>query len=150
SSDSFTGNLDARLGEINKELSGNSQSLVDLERLINIWVVDETLPSNGGTRLLEVGTHDDDKVILKLVAELDQACSVFEGCGWVVNRARADNHKELVGSTGDDFDGFLTTFEDSSLSRWGLYSLSLVGEGDDGGSGGPHAWALPVEVLRVE
>jgi hypothetical protein len=37
----------AKVGKIAQELTGKTQTLVDLEGTVEVWVVDETLPSDG-------------------------------------------------------------------------------------------------------
>lgn len=49
--------------QINKHLPADPQSLVDLETLVDVWVVDQTLPSDSRARLLEVSAHDDAQVV---------------------------------------------------------------------------------------
>ena len=43
---------DTNVGEIAQELTSKAQSLVDLERPVEIWVIDETLPSDGSAWFL--------------------------------------------------------------------------------------------------
>jgi len=57
------GNGHAGRGEVAKQLSGDTETLVDLESLVDVRVVDEALPADSRPGLLEVGAHDDDKVI---------------------------------------------------------------------------------------
>ena len=62
----LAGNGHARGREVLEELPGDPEALVDLEGLVDIRVVDEALPADGGAGLLEVGTHDDDEVLGEL------------------------------------------------------------------------------------
>jgi hypothetical protein len=55
--------------EVNKELAGDTQTLVDLEGLINIGIVDQALPADCCAGLLEVGAHNDANVVLQLVGK---------------------------------------------------------------------------------
>ena len=72
------GNRHASRCEVNEELAGDAQTLVDLEGLIDIWVVDQALPANCCAGLFEVGSHDDANVVLELVGEGLQALAVLE------------------------------------------------------------------------
>lgn len=45
---------DAQVGQVAKQLAGDADTLVDLEGAVNIGVVNETLPADGGTRFLSV------------------------------------------------------------------------------------------------
>ena len=72
------GNGHARGCEVDKELAGDAQTLVDLEGLVDVGVIDQALPADRCARLLEVGAHDDADVVLKLVGEGLQALAVFK------------------------------------------------------------------------
>jgi hypothetical protein len=45
----------AEVGQITQELTTKTQTLVDLESPIEVWVIDETLPTNGSTWFLLKG-----------------------------------------------------------------------------------------------
>lgn len=73
--------------DIQKKGTRYAETLVDLEATIHFWVVDETLPTHGGTRLLEVDTHDDMEVLLCLFCVVPkQACVLQRGLD-IVDRA---------------------------------------------------------------
>lgn len=59
----------AHAGEIGVELTRNAQTFVDVVGLVEVRIVDQTFPSHGRTRLLQVGAHDDAEVGGKLVRE---------------------------------------------------------------------------------
>ena len=42
----------ANVGKIAQKLAGEAEALVDLEGTVEVWVIDESLPSNGGTGFL--------------------------------------------------------------------------------------------------
>lgn len=42
----FGSNRDAKVCEVAQELTGEAKTLVDLEGAIEVWVIDETLPSD--------------------------------------------------------------------------------------------------------
>jgi hypothetical protein len=121
----FRGNGHALTGKVAEELAGDAQTLVDLERLINVGVVDQALPADSCARLLEVGAHDDAEVALQLVGDLDKARAVFDGGLGVVHGARADNDEEAVIALLDDFDGLFAASEDGGDG--------VLGGGDLGG-----------------
>lgn len=56
--------------QVCEELPANAETLVDLVGLVNVRVVDQTLPADGGAGLLEVGAHDDAEVVAELVGKL--------------------------------------------------------------------------------
>ena len=47
------------LSDVEEEGSCDTQSFVDLEGAVHIWVVDETFPADRRTGFLEVDTHDN-------------------------------------------------------------------------------------------
>ena len=108
----FRGNWHALTSEVAEELPADAQTLVDLVALVNVGVVDQTFPADCGPGLLEVGAHDDAKVVAELVGELDQARAVLDGGFRIVEGARSAHNQETVILLLDDLDGFATTLED--------------------------------------
>ena len=43
---------DAEVGEVAEELAGEAQALVDLERAVDVGIVDEAFPADGRARFL--------------------------------------------------------------------------------------------------
>lgn len=111
--------------EVDEKLARDAQALVDLEGLVDVGVVDQTLPANCCARLLEVSAHDDADVILELVGEGLEALAVLEGELGVVQRAGPDHDQETVILLCDDLDGLLATTDDG-----------LFGDRCDGDLGG--------------
>jgi len=109
----LTGKRHTLLGQVNKELSRDAQTLVDLEGVIDIWVVDQTLPSDCCTGLLKVGAHDDEEILLVLLLHLDEAVAVLESGLGVVDRAGTDDDKKpaVLVAALDDFDGLIAALE---------------------------------------
>lgn len=58
----FAGNRHARRRQVAEELTRYTEALVDLEALVDIWVVDQPLPANSRARLLEVSAHDNAEI----------------------------------------------------------------------------------------
>lgn len=112
-------------GEVDEELAGDTQALVDLEGLVDVRIVDEALPADGCAGLLEVRAHDDADVVLELVGERLQALAVLKGQLGVVQRAGPDHDQETVILLCDDLHGFLATANNC-----------LLGGGCDGDLGG--------------
>jgi hypothetical protein len=52
----FGSNGNAAVGKVTEELAGNADTLVNLERAVDLGVVDQTLPANSSTGLLAVDT----------------------------------------------------------------------------------------------
>lgn len=114
----LAGDGHALVGEVDEELARGPQALVDLEAVVDVWVVDETLPADGGAGLLEVGSHDDQELVLVFLLHLQQTVAVFESHCGVMDGAGADDDQQatLVGvGTMHDGDGLLTALHDRFL-----------------------------------
>lgn len=89
----FAGDGHALVGQVDEELARNAQALVDLEAVVDIRVVDQSLPTDCCAGLLEVRSHHDQQVVGVLLLHLHQAIAVLEGHFWVVDRAGSnDDH----------------------------------------------------------
>jgi hypothetical protein len=73
-----------------------------LEGAIDIGVVDESLPADGGAGLFKVGTHDDEDLARKFVGEGFEEFGVFESGLGVVDGTGADDDDEAVIFTAED------------------------------------------------
>lgn len=105
------GNGHALGGEVAVELAGDTETLVDLVRLIDIRVVDQTLPANSCARLFKVGAHDDAEIALELLGELDEARAVLDsGLGVVHGAGTADDEKTVIALL-DDLNGLFAALE---------------------------------------
>ena len=86
----------AHFGQVEQQMARQAQAVVDLERAVQMRIVDEALPSDGGARLFKVDAHDDAQVAGKLLDRtLEQARVFARGLG-VVNGARANQHQKAV------------------------------------------------------
>ena len=106
------GNGHALGGKIAVELAGDTEALVDLVRLVDVRVVDQTLPANSCARLFKVGAHDDAEVALELLGELDEARAVLDSGLGVVHRAGTADDEETVIALLDDLNGLFAALED--------------------------------------
>lgn len=116
-------NWHAHGGEVAEELAGNAKTLVDLVRLIDIWIVDQTLPSDGCAWLFEVGAHDDAEVAGELLGKGLQARAVLQRGGWIVDGAWTDDDQKAVVLAHDNLDGILATLNDGLEGRLGDWDL---------------------------
>lgn len=80
---------ETHLSKLDQELASHLQTAVDLVGAVHVGVVDETLPADGGTWLLEVDAHDDQQVLLGGLGVLAELLSVSERLLGVVNGAWA-------------------------------------------------------------
>ena len=83
--------------QVTEQLPADSQPLVDLEALVNIRVIDQTLPSDRCAWLLEVGAHDDKEVVFELVCQLLEAVALLKCHLGIVDRAWTNHdHKSVI------------------------------------------------------
>ncbi len=93
---------DADGRQFEQEFARDPQAAVDIEGIVQVGVVDEALPPDGGAGLLEVDPHQDEKVVGETVADGLEAIAVFEGGGRVVDRTGAHHHQDAVVVTSQD------------------------------------------------
>jgi cobaltochelatase CobN len=63
-----------------------------LEAIIDIRVIDQTLPAHRGAGLFEVGAHNNKQVILVFYLESEQFVAVFQCCSWIMDRAWSNDN----------------------------------------------------------
>lgn len=66
----LAGDGHALVGQVDEELARYAETLVDLEAVVDIGVVDQTLPADCCAGLLEVRAHDDQQLIGVLLLHL--------------------------------------------------------------------------------
>lgn len=49
--------------QVKQKSAGNTKTLIDLERVIQLGVINQTLPADGCPGLLKVHSHDDSQVL---------------------------------------------------------------------------------------
>jgi hypothetical protein len=108
----FRGDGHTPARQVHVHLARDAQTLVDLETVVDVRVVNEALPADGGAGLLEVGAHDDAEVAGELVRQLLEPVAVLEGGGGVVDGARADDDEQAVVVAHDDALGLATALDD--------------------------------------
>src|SRR5271168_1009593 len=100
-----------------------AQAVVDLEGLVEIWIVDESLPADGGARLFEVDAHDEAELLGELCdGALEQLGVLARGAG-IVNGAGADDDEQAVVLAVEDVDDFGAGLEDRGGSLLGNWQL---------------------------
>jgi hypothetical protein len=91
--------------DLEQQLARQVEPLVDLEALVEVRVVDQPLPADRGTRLLEVDPHHDQQVVARRVRARHEAARVGDRGVGVVHRARADDDQQpVVGARQDVVD----------------------------------------------
>ncbi|GAA0031110.1 hypothetical protein BROWWM01_52420 [Bradyrhizobium ottawaense] len=72
------------------------QALVDVEAAVQIGIVDQALPTDGGARLLEIDPHYDFELVGEFLAQAREPLGIFERGLGVMHRAGADHDQQAV------------------------------------------------------
>jgi len=99
----------AHAGDFEQEGTGAAQAGFYVVSAVEVGVVDESFPADGGARFFEVDAHDDFEGVVEFAAEGGQASGVIEGGFRVMNGAGADEDQDPgIGPVEDVLDGFAT------------------------------------------
>ena len=79
-----------------------AQAEVDVEGAVQIGVVDEAFPADGGARFFKINAHDDEQLFFVFLTQGQQAAGVFEGGFGVVDGAGADNGEQAFVAAVDE------------------------------------------------
>src|SRR5690606_36968784 len=86
----------AHFGQVQQQAATDAQAILDLEGVVQVGIVDQALPADGGTRLLEVHAHHQEQGVGDFRGELLQALCIFQGGLHVVDGAGADHQEQTV------------------------------------------------------
>lgn len=95
-------------GEVEQQLAGDAQAFVDVVGFVDVGVIDQALPSDGGAWFFKIHAHDDLQVVFVAVDLVAQAFAVFQRCVYIVDGAGSNDHKEAIVFAVDDLGGLLT------------------------------------------
>ena len=84
------------LVHLNQDPACEPQPLVDPVAVVEVRVVDQTLPADRRARFLEVDTHDDDEIGGELAAHRGEARRIVDRGVVIVDRARAHDDEQPV------------------------------------------------------
>ena len=102
----------AHLGQVEQQMPRLAQAVVDLERLVEVGIVDEALPAERGARLFEVHAHDEAELLRELGDGVLQQLGILTRCLGVVNGAGADDDKQAIVLAVEDVDDLVAGLED--------------------------------------
>ena len=92
----FDGGGQAQRQHVGEHLARQPHALADVEPTVQIRIVDQPLPADGGARLLEIRAHDDDQAVVELAVHGGETLGILAGGLRVVNRAGADDDQQTV------------------------------------------------------
>ncbi len=128
----FAGDGKFQIGDGAEQAAADAEPLGDLVGAVEVGIVDQPLPANGGARLFEVEAHDQEKLVGKLPVQAGEAFGVFEGGPGVVDGAGADDHHQpgifVVENVGDLLPGLINELGAMFRKRKDLFQ---VGGGDN-------------------
>ena len=84
----------AELGHVQEKLAREQYPLLDVKRIVEVRIVDQSLPAHRGARLLEIHPHDQHQRGADLIGQALQAIGVLPRRIHVVNRARPHHHEQ--------------------------------------------------------
>ncbi len=101
------------------------QAILDLERVIQVRVVDQAFPAHGSTWLLEIDAHDQIQRVGHFCRQCLEALGVFLGCLQVVDRAGADHDEQAVIIAIEDVANHLAALADGVQGGVGQRDVAL-------------------------
>ena len=107
----FGGRRQAEVEHVGEHLACQPHAFTDVELAVEIGVVDQALPSDGGARLFEVDAHDDYQTIVEFVLYGREFLRVFVGRFGVMDGAGADDREDAVVTSVQYVTNLLTGFE---------------------------------------
>jgi cobaltochelatase CobN len=84
----------AQLGDVQQQLAREENALLNVKGIIQIRIVDQSLPAHGGARLLEVHAHDRKQGGFNLHRQGLEARRVLAGGGHIVDGTGSDHHEQ--------------------------------------------------------
>lgn len=75
---------------------GQFQARGDVTGAVQVRIVDQTFPSDGGPRFLKIGSHDDQEPVTQLVCDRFQLEGIFISCLGIMDRTRTNDQHQSV------------------------------------------------------
>ena len=95
----------AQARHVEKQLAADTEPGVDVERAVEVGVVEQALPPECGARLFEVDAHDDVQIVPQFFGLGGQPAGVVHRRFRIVHRARTDYDDQTIVVTVEDVDG---------------------------------------------
>ncbi|MNQ46614.1 hypothetical protein D3C85_604360 [compost metagenome] len=92
----FGGGGQAFFGQVAQQLAADVQAILDLEGVVQVGIVDQAFPADGGARLLEVHAHDQEEGVGQFGGQALEAVGVLVGSLDVVDGAGAHYHEQAM------------------------------------------------------
>jgi len=117
-------------GHVEEQLAGNRDPARDVTGVVEMGIVDESLPADGRARLLEIDPHHEEEAVGDLLRKGGEAARVIHRGNGIVDRAGADDHEQPGILAPEDAPAGLAVLRHlgENFSRGGQGPLHLVGE----------------------
>ena len=102
----FGGDRQPDVDDAEHQLAGDEDPFFDVVGLVEIRVVDQPLPADGGAGFLEIGAHHQQDMVLHLVAQLAEPLGIFDRRTCVVKGTRTHDHQEFLRLAVEDVADF--------------------------------------------
>ena len=106
----FGGGRQAQLGHVQQQFAGDMQTILHLEGIIHVGVVDQPLPASCSTWLLEIDPQHQVDGVFHFLGKCFQLLCVVHGRLGVMDRAGADDHEQTVVLAVEDVANGLAPF----------------------------------------
>ena len=106
----FGGRWQAHFSQIQQQLTADMQAVLDLERVVQVRVVDQAFPAYGGAWLFKINAHDQIQRIADFCGEHFQTLGILVGSLDIVDRARPDDNEQSMVSAIQDVANHLASF----------------------------------------
>ena len=80
--------------DVDEQLACDAQPFVDAVAFVEVGIVDQAFPTDGGAGFFEIDPHHDLQRVRVLRSLGLELAGVVQCGGWVVDRARADHHQQ--------------------------------------------------------
>ena len=87
---------ESKAQHIGQHLACEPHALANVELAVEIRIVDQTLPTDGGARLFEIHAHHDDQPVFQLFFDGRELFGVFVRGFRIMNRAGTDDGKQTI------------------------------------------------------
>src|ERR1043166_5142620 len=97
-------------------MTSRPQTVIYLEGLIEVWIINQTLPTDGRARLLKINPHHQTQLILQFSHGIFEPASVLKRSLRVMDRAGPDDYQQSVVTSIQNARDFATEFVDRGCS----------------------------------
>ena len=104
----FRGCRQTNAQHVGQHLACEPHALANIELAVEIGIVDQTLPTDGGAWLFEIHAHHNDQLVFQFFFDRGEFCRVFVRRFRIMNRAWADDGKQTIVFAVEHIADFLT------------------------------------------